>query len=165
MYTDTVARFITLANEFVGRLAPGTSAGTLTQEEFVVERGFRHDAHFFFTSMLTYAAPGFWAWALDWVRPRGALVRSVVRQTSEYLDRLMTTNSARMANDLTNRVEESQRRVEVEIRTRLSRLVSGAERALERARAQQASGADAMSAGLSNLGRLREQVEAQGRDV
>ena len=162
MYTDTVARFTTLASEFVGRLAPGTSAGTLTQEEFVVERGFRHGAQFFFTSMLTYAAPGFWAWVLDWVRPRGALVRSVVRQTSVYLDRLMTTNSARMANDLTNRVEESQRRVEVEIRTRLSRLVSSAERALERARAQQASGAAAVRVALSNLARLREQVDVRG---
>jgi hypothetical protein len=92
------------------------------------------------------------------VRPRGALVRSAVRGTSEYLDRLMTTNSARMANDLSNRVEESQRRVEADIRARLSHLVSSAERALERARAQQASGVEAVSAAISNLDRLREQV-------
>ncbi len=59
LYSETIARFVTLANDFVGRLAPGTSGAGLTQEEFVVERGFREDAHFFFTSMLTLAAPGF----------------------------------------------------------------------------------------------------------
>ena len=82
-----------------------------------------------------------------------------------YLDRLMTTNSARMANDLTARVEESQRRLELEIRTRLSRVVDSAERALEGARAQQASGAEAVRASLARIDRLREQVEAQGREM
>ena len=165
LYGETIARFVGLANDFVARLAPGTSSAGLTQEEFVVERGFRQGAHFFFTSMLTLAAPGFWAWVFDWVRPRAWLLRSAIRHASRYLDRLMITNSARMANDLTARVEESQRRLELEIRTRLSRLVDSAERALERARAQQASGAEAVRAGLARLDRLRKQVEAQGLDV
>lgn len=165
LYTDTVGRFISLANDFVGRLACGTSGGLLTQQEVLVERGFRHDAHFFFTSMLTLSAPGFWAWVLDWVRPRRWLLRSAVRQASEYLNRLMTTNSARMANDLTDRVAESQRRLDAEIRSRLSRLVDSAERALERARVQHASGAEAVRAQLARLDGLREQVETQDRDV
>jgi Dynamin family len=165
LYCETIARFVALANDLVGRLAPGAAAAGLTQEEFVVERGFRQDAQFVFTSMLTLAAPGFWAWVVDWVTPRTSLRRRAVGQASHYLDRLMTTNSARMANDLAGRVEESQRRVELEIRTRLTRLVSTAARALERARAQQASGAEAVRAGLARIDRLREQVEAHGRDV
>jgi len=165
LYSETIARFVTLANDFVGRLAPGTSGAGMTQEEFGVERGFREDAHFFFTSMLTLAAPGFWAWVIDWVRPREWLLRSAIRHASQYLDRLMTINSARMANDLTARVEESQRRLELEIRTRLSRVVDSAERALEGARAQQASGAEAVRASVARIDRLREQVEAQGREV
>jgi GTP-binding protein EngB required for normal cell division len=159
LYTDTIGRFITLANDFVGRLACEPSGDTLTPQEFVVERGFRHDAHFFFTSLLTLSAPGFWAWVLDWVRPRPWLLRSAVRQASEYLNRLMTTNSARMANDLTDRGAESQRRLEAEIRGRLSRLVDSAERALERARVQHASGTEAVRAQLARVHGLREQVE------
>jgi GTP-binding protein EngB required for normal cell division len=161
LYSETIARFIALANEFAGRLSAGASPATLTQEEFAVERGFRQDAHFFFTSMLTLAASGFWTWVLDWLRPRPWLLRSSVRHASQYLDRLMFTNSARMANDLTARVDESQRRLELEIRSRLSRLVESAERALERARVQQASGAEAVRAGLGKIERLRERVEEQ----
>jgi Dynamin family len=160
LYGDTVSRFVAMANEFVARLAPEGPGDSLARDDFVIERGFRQDARFFFTSMLTVAAPGFWAWTLDWVRPRGALVGSSIRQASTYLDRLMTTNSARMANDLSARVEESQRRLAVEIRARLSRLVDGAERALDRARARQASGAEAVRAGLVTIDELHAQVES-----
>jgi hypothetical protein len=135
-------------------------ADQLTRDRFVVEPGFREDAHFFFTSLLTVAAPGFWAWILDWIRPRPVLLRSSIRQASKCLGRLMTTNSARMANDLTARVEESQRRLAVEIRAGLSSLVEGAEHALERARVRQASGAEAVTTALARLDHLRKRVEA-----
>jgi GTPase Era involved in 16S rRNA processing len=165
LYRETNSRFVALANDFVARLAPECSTASLTLDEFVIEHGFRAEAHFFFTSMLTLAAPGFWTWVLDWLRPRGSLLRSSVRTAWDYLDRLMNTNSARMANDLTARVDESQRRVELEIRTRLSQLVDSAERALGRARAQQASGADAVRAELARIDVLRGRVEVQRRDL
>jgi hypothetical protein len=158
LYHETVSRFVVLANDFVARLAPDAAAGPLTREEIVVGPGLNQNARFFFTSMLTLAAPGFWAWVLDWMRPRAWLVRSSARHAGQYLDRLMTTNSARMANDLTARVEESQRRLESEIRSRLSRLVEGAERALERARTQRAAGAGAVESERRRLEELRTEV-------
>ncbi len=165
LYREAVARFVALANEFATRLAPGgpsdDAPDALARDEFVVERGFREEARFFFTSLLTVAEPGFWAWALDRVRPREAVLRSSVRQAAGYLDRLMATNSARMANDLAARVEESQRRLASEIRGRLSRLVGSAERAAERARASQASGAEAVQAEMARLDGLLALVDGE----
>ena len=77
----------------------------------------------------------------------------------------MTTNRARMANDLTERAAESQRRLDAEIRGRLSRLVESAERALERAKVEHASGAEAVRAQFARLAGLRERVDGQRRDV
>jgi hypothetical protein len=160
LYSETMARFVERANDFVARLSSGAWDGSvLRQEEFLVERGFRQNAHFFFTSLLTRAAPGFWTRTLDWIRLRRWLVASATRQASDYLHRLIATNSARLANDLTARVEESQRQLESEIRTRLSALVTTAERAVERARVQQASGVETVGAELARIDRLRERVE------
>jgi predicted GTPase len=160
LYRATTGRFVELANDFVARLSHGASDGlALRQEDFIVERGFRADAHFFFTSMMAHSSPGFWAWVLDWIRPHRLLVASAIRQATRYLERLMTTNSARVANDLTARVDESQRRLESEIHARLSVLLTTAERALAWARAQQAAGAEAVTARLAEIARLREQVE------
>jgi hypothetical protein len=159
LYGDTMARFVELANGFVARLASGASDIVVRREEIVVERGFRERSHFFFTSLLTLTAPGMLGWLFDWIRPRSWHVASATRQASQYCERLTTTNSARVANDLTARVEESQRRLESEIRTRLSALVTTADRALERAREQHAAGADAVRAGLLKIDDMRRQVE------
>ncbi len=39
LYADAVARFVSLANDFIDRLAPDASAANLKREEFLVERG------------------------------------------------------------------------------------------------------------------------------
>ena len=159
MYSETMARFVELANSFVARLASGVSDTiALREEEFAVERRFREDTHFFFTSLMALATPGFWAWVLDWVRPHQLLVASAIRQASRFVARLMVTNSARVANDLTARVEESQRRFESEIRARLSVLLTTAERALERARVQQAAGAESVGLELLKIDDMRKHV-------
>jgi hypothetical protein len=160
LYSKTMERFVELANDFVARLAVGASDDMiLRQEEFAVERGFREKSHFFFTSLMTLTAPGVLGWLFDWIRPRKWYLASATRQASAYFDRLVTTNSARVANDLVARVEESQRRLELEIRTRLSTLVTTAERALEQARQRHAAGADAVRAGLLKINETRSQVE------
>jgi hypothetical protein len=160
LYRDTMTRFVELANEFVARLAVGASEGMIVrQEEFAVERGFRQSSHFYFTSLMTLTTPGVLGWLFDWIRPRAWHLSSATRQASGYFDRLVTTNSARVANDLMARVEESQRRLESEIRTRLSALVTTAERALEHARQRHAAGADAVKTGLLKIDETRRQVE------
>jgi GTP-binding protein EngB required for normal cell division len=161
LYAATMKRFVELGNEFAVRLVAASSAGlAVTQDEFRVERGFREDTGFYFTSLMTLASPGLWTWVLDFVRPRPRLVASAIRQAARYLERLLVTNSARMANDLTARVQESQRLLESEMRARLSGLVTTAEGALERARFQQRAGADAVAAEIERIAGLREQVRA-----
>jgi hypothetical protein len=69
----------------------------------------------------------------------------------EFLDRLLETNSERVRNDLENRVSESRRQLEAEIRSMLRELSAIAERALSRARSAHAAGVAAVDSSLRRL--------------
>jgi GTPase SAR1 family protein len=163
MYAATMARFVEIANDFIRRLASGASSGPAIEAGGISgERGFREGGRFFFTSLLTLTDPGLWTWLFDWVRSHRSRIASSIRHASRYLERLIRTNSARLANDLSARVAGSERRLESEIRERLSTLAESAQRALNRARAQQAAGAEAVRAELVRLDDLRRRVERLG---
>jgi hypothetical protein len=98
-------------------------------------------------------------WLLDLFRPRTRRVKAVVADSGAYLDRLLRTNSARVMNDFIDRVVESRRRLEFELRSRLHDLYSVAESALERARMLQTSGSGAVEAELQRLAGLLAAVE------
>jgi hypothetical protein len=132
---------------------------TIEVDDICAEQHFRDPARFFFTSLLTLTDPGLWRWLLDCVRSHRSQIASSTRHASQYLEHLMASNSTRVANDLSSRVAESQRRLEFEIRQRLSTLLASAERALDRARAQQAAGAEAVRAELARLDDLRGRVQ------
>jgi len=85
LYADAVARFVSLANDFTDRLAPDAPAANLKREEFLVDRGFRQEAPFVFTSMLTLAEPGVATSALDWLRTRRSRHRSSSRDAGESI--------------------------------------------------------------------------------
>jgi hypothetical protein len=69
----------------------------------------------------------------------------------EFLDRLLQTNSERVRNDLEQRVTESRRHLEAEIRSMLRELNGVAERALTRARSAHATGSIAVKSSLKRL--------------
>lgn len=144
MYAQAVERFIQLSREFVGRLAGEVA------ERIDFDPTFRTKRRFFFTdlSALTGRLPG--ASIFDGVRPHSNFVNKTIRDADRFLHRLLDTNSARVANDLLDRVVESRRRLESEIRNQLENLVGAATRAAEQARETQASGAE----------RVRDQVES-----
>jgi hypothetical protein len=75
----------------------------------------------------------------------------IARDAGEFLDLLLETNSERVRNDLDNRVAESRRRLETEIRTMLRELSTTAERALGRAREAHAAGAPSVAASIARL--------------
>jgi hypothetical protein len=81
------------------------------------------------------------------------------RDVLAYLDRLVSTNTARIMNDLDERVLESRRRLEAEIRGYLRDVCASAERALERARSRQAAGKQAVQAEVDRLELIRQRVE------
>ncbi len=116
------------------------------------EHGFRARSEFQFNEYITVAIP---ASPLRYVADLLlGLVRGysiIARDAGEFLDLLLETNSERVRNDLDNRVAESRRRLETEIRTMLRELSTTAERALGRAREAHAAGAPSVAASIARL--------------
>lgn len=151
-YRNAMDRFVQLANGFAGKLAAsGDPLLDALGSDLVIGSGFRAPSEFSFKEMLTLAGPGPLTWVLDWVRPRRLALASVRRGAREYLKRLLETNSARVANDLNERVLESRRALETELRGRLKQALSSAERAVARARERNAAGRQAVEGELSRL--------------
>jgi hypothetical protein len=75
----------------------------------------------------------------------------VERDAAAYLERLLSSNSARIQNDLIERVRESRRRLEAEIRARLSEALRSARSALERAKTRRAEGEASVAAELQRI--------------
>jgi hypothetical protein len=81
------------------------------------------------------------------------------RDARAYLERLLDTNSARVANDLTERVVESRRRLESDLTVLLHEITAAAEHAVQQARIHHQAGANAVRAELARLDGLRRRVE------
>jgi len=116
------------------------------------EEDFRTGSEFQFYDFVHIATPA------SPVRYVADLMLSSIRAHSlinadahEFLDRLLETNSERVRNDLENRVTQSRRQLEAEIRSMLRELSAVAERALSRARSAHAAGAAAVESSLRRL--------------
>jgi hypothetical protein len=155
-YREAAQRFLDLANEFLACFATARDLG-LDQlpPSLGSETGLRVRGELFYTEMLRLTAPSALAWLLDRLRPRGRTFRAVLAQASEYLEELLSTNSARIQNDLIERVRKSRERLETEIRSRLTDARDSAAQALERARAQHAIGQQAVQAEIARLTAIR----------
>ncbi|MBI4011636.1 MAG: hypothetical protein HY359_04950, partial [Candidatus Rokubacteria bacterium] len=160
LYREATARFVELANAFLARLR-GSEEPALGRlpGELAPETSFRAKRHFYFTEMLPITGAGAGAWLAAALGPRRA-ARAIARRDGQaYLERLLETNSARVSNDLADRVAESRRRLETEIVSLLRDLSASAERALGLGRERHRSGADAVSAELARLRSFRARVE------
>lgn len=93
-------------------------------------------------------------------RTRKGALRTVEREAGDYLEELVFTNSSRIQHDLDERVSESRRRLEAEIRARLREVCTSAEGALEQARTKRAAGEDAVRAEVARLDGLGGRTEA-----
>ncbi|HEX7603094.1 MAG TPA: dynamin family protein [Polyangiaceae bacterium] len=160
LYRAAAERFLALGNEFLRRfLASGELGPEALPSGLGHEAGFRAKSGLFYTELLAVAQPSALSWLADRVLPRATLRRAVERDAAAYLERLLSSNSARVQNDLIERVRESRRRLEAEIRARLSEAVRSATSALERAKVRRAEGDASVAAELRRLGdwRLRAQ--------
>jgi uncharacterized protein (UPF0335 family) len=72
----------------------------------------------------------------------------------------LEVNSARVQNDVLNRILESRDRLEVEIRKLLHEISRIAERALDRARMVKEEGSPAVESAIERLNRLEREVSA-----
>src|SRR5262245_4759372 len=79
------------------------------------ELGFRARSRLYFTELLSTTTRSPLRW-LDTVRPAGGFRAAVDRHAGEYLERLMRSNASRVTGDLDDRVLESRRGLEREVR-------------------------------------------------
>ena len=163
LYRGAAERFLALGNEFLRRFVEHAELGLETFPAALgPEAGFRAKSRLFYSELLAVAQPSLLSWVLDRVRTREALRRAVSRDVVAYLERLLSSNSARIQNDLIERVRESRRRLEAEIRSRLSEAVQSAVSALDRAKARHAEGEASVAAELERLDGLRRGAQGIG---
>ena len=163
LYREGTDHFVKLGNRFLARFLGADEPGLDGPEaELSRESGFRGRSRFQFTELLAVAEPAPFFTFFDRLRTRRRLLAAVARDADAYLERLLSSNSARVQNDLIDLVRESRRRLEAEIRTRLSQAVRSASAALDRARACRAEGEASVSAEVERLDALRRRVEAAG---
>jgi GTP-binding protein EngB required for normal cell division len=122
--------------------------------------GFRVRRHFAFSDRMSYHYPvSPWPVLLDSLLPAPVRRRRRRRRAEAYLSDLLKVNASRVAGDLSERVRESRREAEAEIRERLRRLSQAAGSALERARQVQARGLDAIREEQARLETLQAGIE------
>jgi hypothetical protein len=159
-YCQITKRFTDLANDFLARAGGfGSAEMAYLPKALEPEQDFRTRSEFHFHEYIELANPA------SPVRYVADLILGVVFAHSviatdahEFLDRLLETNSERVRNDLENRVTESRRRLEAEIRGMLRELTAVAERALTRARNAHAAGAAAVEMSARRLAAVEDEL-------
>jgi hypothetical protein len=160
-YRDATRRFSSLANEQLARVAAlaGTGPDRLAPIEPAAE-GFRIRRHFAFHDLMRFHYPlSPWPSLIDAVAPRLVRRRRRQRRAEAYLAELLIVNASRVAGDLAERVRESRRETEAEIRETLRRVSQAAGNALEWAGAVQARGAEEVRRESERLSGLLEEID------
>ena len=164
MYSEACGRLTARAEEFLARLgssgAPGMEA---LPRDLEPRTGFRIKSGFYYTHLMRLTGAGPLGVLLDILRSPDATRRAIEHEVGGYLERLLSTNSSRVAGALDEQVMESRRALEGELRTRLRQLVDLGARALEHARARHLLGAQAVQEELRHVEALRARVQDGSR--
>jgi predicted GTPase len=159
-YRGAVQRFIEIANEFFGRLAASdASFAELPTRRIDPDAGFRTSRRFYFNDLFELEPVSGIRRLADFSRSTEQTAEAVAPDVSDYLQQLLEHNSTRLVNDLDERVTESRRRLEADIRDRLREGLDYAIQALERARSRRAEGSEAVERELANIAALRTQAQ------
>lgn len=167
MYREVADRFVQMAQQFLEELSSSgeTGLGALPRQ-LNAETGFHAERRFYFDSFPTYLVPAIpLRWLLDLLTPPRWLRRRIHRQVSEFANWLMDANSTRVQNDLTERLMESRRRLENEIRAILEEAQSWTEQAIARSEALHEAGAAAMAAEVERLETLEKDLRRLGNGL
>lgn len=155
MYRALGHRFIAHANQFLARLRDDGRLPVGSLEDLPEETGFRYRSSYYFFSHMSLATPPFLTWLADLVRTEAGAQRAARRSGDAFVERLVETNASRVVGDLDDRVFESRRQLEFQVRGRLRSVVSTAERALSSAEAAERGGEAAIEQALARLDRIR----------
>jgi GTP-binding protein EngB required for normal cell division len=160
LYRQGAQRFVDLANECLERLASSGEPALAGLSSVGPDIGFRVRSRLYYTELWGLTARPPWGWLPDLFRSRAAMRRAVDRDAGEYLKALIDMNATRIENDFSDRLLESGRLLESEIRVRLKEVHASAERALAKARATQAAGAEAIRVENERLGAIAHHLDA-----
>lgn len=152
-FRKTAQRFVELANDFLHRLGEtGVPGLEELPEDLVSDQGLTVRSQFHFHVIERVAAPASpLLFIADLVLGAVGLRGMIVRDAQEFLDQLFEVNSSRVQSDVDERVRESRKKLEAEIKDVLREASATADRALARARAAQSAGASGVQAALARL--------------
>jgi hypothetical protein len=161
-YRAVALRFVEMGNNFLKKLADaGLSELTRMPHALDPEKGFRVRSRFTFEDFIgTAQPPSPLRWLADAVFPAVGARRIITNEAREFLQHLLETNSARVQNDVLNRIQESRDRLEVEIRKLLHEISRIAEQALDRARKVKEEGTPAVDSALERLNQVERDLSA-----
>ncbi len=161
-FRETAERFAGFGNEFLRRLRQsGFTDMVLLPQELSLQQGLWAESQFRFHTIERVAAPASpFLYVADLARGVVGLRGWMAGDAEAFLDLLLEVNSARVQNDVDERVRESRRKLEEEVRSLVDEAVSIAERALARAQVTHAAGAESVAAACARLdvaeGEVRE---------
>lgn len=159
-YRQGLQRFVQLGNDFLRRLA-GAGVPELAEmpDALELDPGFRARSRFYFHELVRIARPASpFRYLADWLAGLLGAYGGMERDALRFVEELLEINSSRVQNDLDERMRESRRQVESEIRGLLEDVRWVAERAIAHARETHAAGAGAVAAAMARLTALEEEV-------
>ena len=160
-YREAMCRFVEIANGFFDRLrSTDPSFARLAERRFEPNVGLRTARRFYFNELFELEPAQGFRQIAGWARSRAGSLAAASRDAAEYLGLLLEHNTTRLVNDLDERVLESRRLLEGEIRDRLREGLDSAMQALDRARARRSEGAGAVEGELRRIAGLGEAVRA-----
>jgi hypothetical protein len=163
LYIEATQRFVELANNFLGKLAStGDPALSSLPLSVSPETGFRVRSRLYYTSMLVLTSQTPAGFFLDLLRTRERELAALDRRVGKFLGTLIYTNASRIVNDFDDRVLESRRQFESQIRTTLTEVTTLAEDALARAKARREQGSQAVQTEVERIDELSARLEALG---
>jgi hypothetical protein len=159
-YRAVALRFVEMGNSFLKKLA-GAGLSELTRMPHALdpEKGFRIRSRFIFEDFIgTAQPPSPLRWLADVLLPLVGARKVITNEAREFLRHLLEINSARVQNDVLNRIQESRDRLQVEIRKLLHEISRIAEQALNRARKVKEEGSPAVQSAIERLDRIEREV-------
>jgi GTP-binding protein EngB required for normal cell division len=161
-YRAVATRFVEMGNNFLKKLA-GAGLSELTRMPHALdpEEGLRVRSRFVFEDFIgTAQPPSPLRWLADVFLPLVGARKVITNEAREFLRHLLEINSARVQNDVLNRIQDSRGRLEAEIRKLLHEVSRIAEQALDRARKVKEEGTPAVQSAIERLSRLERDVSA-----
>lgn len=161
-YRAVAHRFVEMGNDFLRKLVDaGFSELARMPHALDPDKGLSVRSSFVYEKFLgTAHPPSPLRWLADAFLPLVGGRKFITNAAREFLRRLLEVNSARVQNDVLNRIQESRERLGVEIRKLLHEVRRIAEQALDRAQKVKEEGTPAVQSAIEQLNRLEREVSA-----